>query len=499
MRKAEEIPPCCEGHDGQESIARTNATGTTPMLPVLASWSSSFVDDLALAREDLLGSLAHVTMLGAVGLLTPGDCARLRDALFDMLDRADRDELHLPPGEEDVHMAIEGELTRALGDVGKRVHTARSRPDQGSTALRLHVRDRCAAMLREVAALLADLAQWADEETAIVPAFTHRQRAQPVSARFLLVAWAMPIARAGEALRFALTQMSACPLGSGACSGTSLPIDRALTARLLRFDAPTVNALDTVGDRDFELDFAWAGARVLLALSRLAADVIDFSSQEFGYVRLGDAISAGSSMMPQKKNPDIFELVRGKSALGVANLVHLLTLVKGLPTGYNRDLQDDRRAVLGTAPLVLGALGAVRAAIPHLSFDDARCRAGLADGATQATDLAEALVKRGVPFREAYRAVGAVVRAARDGGTTLATVGAVRAREAHPGLDDEALGVLVPERAVEAKRSTGGTSSEVTGTQVGHLRAVAHELSFAAQEVPSLAALAAGLREEGVP
>lgn len=499
MRKVDERAPCCDPEpEAGGSIARTAATGSGGMLPALLAWSSSFEDDRALVREDLLGSLAHVTMLGRVGLVAGADSEALRAELLAMFERAERGELELPPGEEDVHMAIESELTRKLGDVGKRVHTARSRNDQVSTALRLHARDQAASMLREVAALLVDLAQWADEETAILPAFTHRQRAQPVSAKFLLCAWAMPLARAGETLRFALAQMTACPLGSGACSGSSLPIDRERSAALLGFASPTVNALDTVGDRDFELDLAWAGARVLLALSRLAADVVDFSSQEFGYLALGDAISAGSSMMPHKKNPDVFELARGKSAAGVANLVHLLTLVKGLPTGYNRDLQEDRRAALGTGPLVVGALRIVRAAIPHLSFDDARCAAGLADGSTQATDLAEALVKKGVPFRDAYKAVGALVGRARTLGVPLASIGLDDARAAHASFDAESLAVLRPENAIAAKRSVGGTSPDVIGPQIAHLRAVAHELQSSASEVPTLASLARGIREESV-
>jgi argininosuccinate lyase len=499
MRRREVLPPCPEcpppAPEPAGTLARTAATGES-MLPELVAWTSSFEPDRVLTRADLVGSAAHVTMLGRAGLVPAADAEALRRELLDLFARATAGTLELPAGEEDVHMAIETELTKKLGDVGKRVHTARSRNDQVALALRLHVRAELAGVLRELGPLLVDLATWAEEDSAILPAFTHRQRAQPVSAAFLICAWAQPIARAGDVARFALQRLDRCPLGSGACSGSSLAIDRQLVADLLGFSAPTENALDTTGDRDFELDFAWAGARVLLSLSRMAQDLVDFASREFGYVRLGGQISAGSSMMPQKKNPDVFELVRGKSPLGLANLVHLLTMVKALPTGYSRDLQDDRRATLETGPLVRGTLRAVRAAIQHVEFDDERCASGLADGSTQATDLAEALVKRGVPFRDAYKAVGALVRLAADRGVPLASLGAADAAAAHPLLDASCLAVLDPRRAVEAKASAGGTAPARVAEQIAGLRATAHDLAWAASEVPTLEALAAAIEKE---
>ncbi len=461
---------------GQPSIARTAATGAGGMLPELLAWSSSMDDDWGLVREDLLGSAAHVTMLGTTGLVSPADARTLRDELLAMHAAAERDELALPRGEEDVHMAIEAHLTAKLGEVGKRLHTARSRNDQVSTALRLHVRRARGELLLEAGELLLELVARARLETELVlPAYTHRQRAQPISGAFLIAAWATGLYRA--AIRLRAVDVGRCPLGAGACTGSSLPIDRQLTAELLGFrGGPTENALDTVGDRDFTLDYAFAGARVLLALSRLATDVIDYATSEFGFVKLGDCISAGSSMMPQKKNPDVFELVRAKASFGVGHVVQMLTLVRGLHAGYSRDLQDDRRATLGTGPVVRGALRAVRLALPHLTFDPAACLRAVSDGSTQATDLAEALVRAGTPFRDAYQAVGALVREAGRLGKPLIALTPAEAQRVHGAFTEAALTALDPRSAVAAKESAGGTGPRAVATQLDALDRAAREL-----------------------
>jgi argininosuccinate lyase len=478
-------------------IARTNATGTVEMLPELLAFSSSYEADRSFTREDILGSAAHVTMLRSVGLLEAADASALRGALLSMYDEAAAGTIVLPSNEEDIHMAVESRLTADLGEVGKRLHTARSRNDQVALGLRLHVRDEAARTLSELVALVRTLAdRAAREHDVVLPAYTHRQRAQPVSASFVMCAWSMQLLRAGDALSSAIARANECPLGSGACSGTSLPIDRSIVARLLAFPSVTTNALDTIGDRDFVLDWSYAGARVLLALSRLSTDVIDFTTSEFGFLRIGDAVAAGSSMMPQKKNPDIFELVRAKAARGVGNLTAMLTLVKGLPTGYNRDFQDDRDAVLSTGPLVRGAMGAVRVALEHLAFDPARCLAAISDGSTQATDVAEALVRKGVPFREAYKATGQVVHFARERGVPLATVALSDARNAHPAFDEGVLAVLDPRHAVRAKKSTGGTAPERVDEQIAHVRAAATKLETIAESVPALDALRQAIGRE---
>ncbi|MCL2723155.1 MAG: argininosuccinate lyase [Polyangiaceae bacterium] len=472
------------------NIARTSATGRDEMVPELLAWSSSLSHDRLLVREDLLGSAAHVTMLRKVGLLEEDDARKLRGALFAMFDEASAGTLVVPDGEEDIHMAIEARLTRDLAHVGKRLHTARSRNDQVALALRLHVRDQAARTLGEVGGLVRELAMRARRETGVIlPAYTHRQRAQPVSAAFVLGAWAMQLLRAGEVLSVAIDRANQSPLGCGACSGTSLPIDRNVVANVLDFPAVTDNALDTIGDRDFAIDWTYAGARVLLALSRLATDVVDFTTSEFAFLRIGDAIAAGSSMMPQKKNPDVFELVRGKASRGVGNLSSMLVLVKGLPSGYARDLQDDREAVLSTGPLVRGAVRAVRAGIVHLSFDPETCIAAVSDGSTQATDVAEALVRKGMPFREAYKATGQLVHSARERKIPLSKVSLADACAIHPSFDEGVLAVLDPRVAVAAKKSAGGTAPERVSEQLVTIDRKASELARKAEGIPTLDAL----------
>lgn len=488
-----------KGAEKSGGIARTDATGRVEMLPELLAWSSSLPHDRSFVREDILGSAAHVTMLRNVGLLEAGDARALRAALLAMYDAAAAGELVLEDGEEDVHMAIEARLTRDLGDVGKRLHTARSRNDQVALDLRLHVRDQAARTLADVAALVTELADRASRDKDVVlPAYTHRQRAQPVSAAFFLCAWSMQLLRAADVVAQAIARANESPLGSGACSGTSLPIDRSVVAHLLGFSAVTANALDTIGDRDFVLDWTWAGARVLLALSRLSTDVIDFTTSEFGYLRIGDAVAAGSSMMPQKKNPDIFELVRAKASRGVGNLMSMLTLVRGLPTGYNRDVQDDRQAALDTGPLVRGATGAVRAAIAHVTFDRERCLAAVSDGSTQATDIAEALVRKGMPFREAYKATGQLVHLARARGVDLARVGLEAAKSVHPAFDEAVLSVVDPRVAVAAKKSAGGTAPDRVEEQIAWVRAAATELGYKASSVPTLDDLRSNVEAEPI-
>jgi argininosuccinate lyase len=477
-------------------IARTGATGGA-MLPALVAWSSSLAHDRQMVREDLVGSAAHVTMLARTKLVDVADATAIRAELFALFEAHAAGSLVIDEREEDVHMAVESELTRRLGAVAGRLHTARSRNDQVALDLRLHVREAARATCADLTSLALELIARAKEEMNVVlPAYTHRQRAQPVSAAFVIGAWVEQLLRAVECVMFAIDRANVSPLGSGACSGTSLPIDRALVARLLGFPRVTANALDTVGDRDFALDWTWAGARASLALGRIAADVVDFSTSEFGFVTLDGEIAAGSSMMPQKKNADVFELVRGKSAGAVGDVVALLTLVKGLPSGYNRDQQEDREPVLHVAPRVRGCVEALRLAVPHVHFVRERAAAAVADGATQATDLAEALVRGGLPFREAYKAVGALVALAKTHGAPLASMTELHAKTVHPAFTHEALGALDPHRAVAAKESHGGTGPRAVHTQLDSAHARAEDFAARARALPTLDALARAIAAE---
>jgi argininosuccinate lyase len=479
------------------TIARTAATGTVPMLPELLQWSSSFDDDLHFWREDILGSVAHVLMLAQTKIVAMDKAKAIARELLVIHDAIAAGTLQLSRGEEDVHMAVERCLTERLGEVAGHLHTARSRNDQVALDLRMYAREAGRKLALSVLSLVSTLLARAEQDRHILlPAYTHRQRAQPVSAAMYFGAWSAGLLRACASVLAAVEQANVLPLGACAVSGSSLPIDRTLTQAMLGFSRVSVNALDTVGDRDFALDLAWAGTRVTLALSRLAQDLVDFSTNEFGFVKLGDAVSAGSSMMPQKKNPDAFELVRGKSGAAVGRLVHLLTLVKALPTGYNRDLQEDRQALFGAATEPRAAVEIVQHVLPHVTFDAERCASGLASGFTQSTDLAEALVVRGVPFREAYRASGALVRFALDRKMALSDVDTKDAKKIHPALDAEALKALDAARAAAAKESIGGTGARAIDNQLADLASERERRHETAGAIVSLEAVAERLREK---
>ncbi len=477
-------------------IAKTAAGGGPSLDAEVLAFSSSLQQDRALLREDLLGSLAHLTMLGRQRIV-PVEAARaIHRALVELWRAAEAGTWHPAEGEEDVHMAVEAELTRRLGPQAGHLHTGRSRNDQVALDLRLHVREQLAEALEAVSGLVEALVARAEADAdVLLPGYTHRQRAQPISAGYWWCAAAAMFARDLDALTFARQQVDASPLGVGALAGTSLPTDRDIPRTLLGFSRLTLNGLDTVGDRDFALDFTYAVARCLLHAGRLATDVIDFSSSEFRFLQLGDAIACGSSLMPQKRNPDVFELVRGKGAAGVGHLLALLTLLKGLPLGYNRDLQEDRAPLLGGGPLLLGVVRALRVALPHLSFDAAVTFRALESDYTQATDIAEALVRSGVPFRTAYQLVGTLVKQAQGLGLPLGAVPA----EVAAAVDTRLVPALEQTRdvrtSVPSRESTGGTGPRSVAQQVAALRARAGEGHALAQSTPRLAHLFQVLEE----
>jgi argininosuccinate lyase len=302
-------------------------------------------------------------------------------------------------------------------------------------------------------------------------------------------------ARDAEALGFVLQGCAAMPLGVGAIAGTSFPTDREIVRRLLRFERLTANGLDTVGDRDFALDFAYAAARALLHASRVATDVIDFATSEFGYLKLDDEIAMGSSMMPQKRNPDLFELIRGKTGRAVGNLSALLVTIKGLPGGYNRDLQEDRQPLLETGPLLLSVLRMLRLGLSRVRFDGARGRAALADGATAATDVAEALAELGVPFRTAYKLTGALVRRCSERGLQLSQAPLQLAQEVDSRFTSEVLAAADAAASVARKRNEGGTGPASIERQIHGLAREASLARAAAEAVPRLEGLLAHLKE----
>jgi argininosuccinate lyase len=329
------------------------------------------------------------------------------------------------------------------------------------------------------------------ERDVILPSYTHRQRAQPISLAYWLLSYAAAFQRDAQAFQVALEQADVLALGVGAISGSSLGIDRDVTRKLLAFPRMTLNGLDTVGDRDFALDYLYATSRFFVHASRLSTDFIDFTTQEFGFATLSGDIACGSSM----KNPDVFELVRGKSGRAVGNLVGLLTTLKGLPGGYNRDLQEDRASLLETSPLFFGSLSILRLSLPRVTFDPARCRVGVDEGFTQATDLAEALVKKGLPFRKAYQAVGSLVKQCQERGLTLRQATPERAMAIEPMMDAEVLKALEPDAAVARKKSEGGTGPSSIEKQLVTLAEQADALQKAAAKTPRLTTLFQSLKE----
>jgi argininosuccinate lyase len=350
-------------------------------------------------------------------------------------------------------------------------------------------------VLSALAGWIGALCDRAEQELdTLLPSYTHRQRAQPISLAYLLCAYGAMFARDAEAFTGVLGQADLCPLGVGAIAGTTLPIDREIPRALLGFGGLTLNGLDTVGDRDFALDYSYAAAKLLLHASRMSTDMIDFTSAEFGYARLDGEIACGSSMMPQKRNPDVFELVRGKSGRAVGNLVGLLVAVKGLPAGYNRDLQEDRGPLLETGALVESVISILQLALPRVKFNRERCRAAVENDAMQATDVAEALVKQGLPFRSAYQLVGSLVRRCQERGVTLGQVSKELAAEIDPRLVD----VLDTTRALDSvgrKASAGSTGPAPVQSQIAQLRATAARLHVRARATPRLDALFQTLKE----
>ena len=465
------------------------ASGGAQLLPEVLAFSTSLPLDRQLLREDVIGSLAHVIMLARTGIIPREAAGAIRSALLHVLEGPP-----LLPDEEDVHMAVETLLAKELGETAGMLHTARSRNDQVALDLRLHVREQCAIALEELAALLRQFAELAARErNTLLPGYTHRQRAQPVSAAYYFCAWGAMFARDLDLLRAAIP--AEMPLGVGALAGTSLPIDREVVRGLLHFDRVTANGLDTVGDRDFALDFAYAAARTLLHASRVATDVIDFCTAEFGYVQLDDEIAMGSSMMPQKRNPDLFELIRGKSGRALGNLTALLVTVKGLPGGYNRDLQEDRQPLLETGPLLVSVLRMLRLGLARIRFDAERGRGALQDGATAATDVAEALAQSGVPFRTAYKLTGRLVRACLDKGVPLSAAPLELAQEIDGRFNAEVLRAADASASVARKKNAGGTGPAAMEAQISFVRSTAGAAQSAAAAVPRLATLLAELEE----
>ncbi|MEQ1502798.1 MAG: argininosuccinate lyase [Myxococcota bacterium] len=433
----------------------------------MVAFSSSLGVDLRMAREDVAGSVAHARMLGAVGLLTADEVERLVDGLGRVLGELESGAYLPGPELEDVHLAVESRLTALVGEVGKKLHTARSRNDQVATDVRLWLKSRVPLVRDGLRALIAALCDRVRSDgDALIPGYTHLQRGQPILLGHHLLAHAWAARRDCERLDDALRRQDRCPLGAGAMAGTPHPIDRAMTAAALGFAGPVDNAMDAVSARDHVLEVASACAIAMVNLSRLAEELVVWSSAEFRFVRLSDAYATGSSIMPQKRNPDAAELVRGKSGRVVGDLVALLTLVKGLPLAYDRDLQEDREALFDAVETTAASAGILAGCVATMAIDRDRFEAELAHDFLLATELADHLVTRGVPFRDAHHAAGRIVADCEARGTDLRGLTVASLRAFHPAFGDDALGWLDPRRAAERRTSTGGTAPTEIARQV---------------------------------
>jgi argininosuccinate lyase len=413
--------------------------------------------DRALARYDIRGSIAHASMLGETGILDPADAAALVAGLERIGAEIERGEFRFDPRLEDVHMNVEARLREQIGPVAGRLHTGRSRNDQVATDLALFLRDSALASQRGLVGLQEALTLRAREHLdTLLPGYTHLQRAQPVRLAHHWLAFVELFSR--DAARFAdlRTRLARSPLGSGALAGSTLPLDREGTARALGFGGPSANSMDAVGARDGALEFLAAGAIAMVHLSRLAEELVLWSTSEFGFVELADAYSTGSSLMPQKKNPDVPELVRGKAGRAIGNLVALLTVLKGLPLTYNRDLQEDKEPLFDTARTLRDSLEVTAGAIATLRVDVGAMRRAAEDPLLLATDLAEELVRRGVPFREAHEVVGKLVRHCVSKGLDPRTLSVADLRAFHPAFPAPAAELIGLERSVEARDGIGG-------------------------------------------
>jgi argininosuccinate lyase len=435
------------------------------MAPEMVPFNLSLPVDGRLWREDVRGSRAWARALARAGVLTPGELDALLLGLDTVADRLGREGL-AGAGEEDIHSVVERMLGEAAGAVAGKLHTGRSRNDQSSTDVRLWGMDAAGAVDAELVRLARGLLALAESGVdLLMPGYTHLQRAQPIRAAQWALAHVWALLRDRERLVHARRAAAVLPLGSGALAGCPFPVDREALGAELGFERVSENSVDAVSDRDWICDLAYAGAMLGVHLSRLGEDLVLFSSAEFGFVRLSDGFSTGSSLMPQKRNPDAAELARGKAGRLVGNLTALLTLLKGLPTGYNRDLQEDKEAIFDTVDTLLVALPALAGAAETASFRPERMRAAL-DAQLLATDLADYLVRRGVPFRKSHEVVGRLVRRAEEAGVSLSALDLGAFRAEHEAFGDDVLGVFDWARSADARDSEGGTSRRSVLTQI---------------------------------
>jgi len=437
------------------------------------AFNSSIAFDSRLYKQDILGSIAHATMLAKQGILTKEDADLIVKGLQDILEDIETGALPIDLEAEDIHSFIESELTSRIGDAGKRLHTARSRNDQTAVDLRMYLRDQgtiIKGLLVDLVKVLADKAS--DHRDTIMPGYTHLQRAQPVTYGHHLMAYAMMFLRDIGRIKDALARMNYSPLGSCALAGTSYNIDRAYTAQLLGFDGITQNSMDSVSDRDFCIELLAASSIIMMHMSRFCEELILWSSWEFGFVEMDDSCSTGSSIMPQKKNPDIAELIRGKVGRVYGHLVSTLTMMKGLPLSYNKDMQEDKEAIFDCMDTVKACLGVFTPMIKTLTVNKDRMYKATQEGFINATDLADYLVNKGMPFRTAYKIIGQIVAYCIEKGLILEKMPIEDYKGFSQLFDTDLYEQISPEACIKRRISEGGTGSESLEKQLAYVSAI---------------------------
>jgi argininosuccinate lyase len=425
------------------------------------AFTASVEFDQRLYKYDIQGSIAHATMLARQGILSEQECELIVTGLKKIEQRISDGAFDWSVGLEDVHMNIESALTEDIGDAGKKLHTGRSRNDQVATDVRLYLREEIETIRGEILRLQEALLTLAEQEAeTILPGFTHLQTAQPVTFGHHMLAWFEMLQRDRERLADCNRRVNIMPLGAAALAGTTYPIDRNLTAELLGFQGPAENSLDAVSDRDFVIEFSAAAALIMMHLSRFSEELIIWSSAQFGFVELSDSFCTGSSIMPQKKNPDVPELVRGKSGRIFGHLVALLTLMKGQPLAYNKDNQEDKEPLFDTVDNLKGSLRVFADMVPAISCQKERMRSAAMQGFATATDLADYLVRKGIPFRDAHEVVGKAVALGVEKGCDLAELTLSELQAFSKLIGEDVFEILTLEGSVAARDHIGGTAPE---------------------------------------
>ncbi|MCZ6800374.1 MAG: argininosuccinate lyase [Nitrospirae bacterium] len=475
MKPKKKTPISSRSRTSQSSLAKKSKAGSKKTAPSHKPWGGRFTEgthslverftssiefDRRLYDQDIRGSIAHCQTLERAKVLTRGECQKIIKGLEQVRSEIQQDHFVFSPQDEDIHMAIERRLTEMIGPLGGKLHTGRSRNDQITLDLRLYLREAGTMLAHHIRSLQGSFVVQARTNVAVImPGYTHLQRAQPVLLAHHFLAYVEMLERDHSRLHQCLKLMNVLPLGSGALAGSNYPLDRTFTAKLLDFPQVTQNSLDGVSDRDYVIEILSVMAILMMHLSRFSEELILWSSQEFQFVELPDGFCTGSSMMPQKKNPDIPELIRGKTGRVYGHLMTLLTTLKGLPLSYNRDLQEDKEPLFDALDTVMASVEIYAELVKHLRVHPEKMLEGASSGYLLATELADYLVRKGIPFREAHGIVGQLVKVSLDRGIELRGLALPDLQRVSPHFRSDALTMLTPKAAIDRKNQIGGTSS----------------------------------------